>query len=165
MVKEYLLQNQKYIVPTYVVHCSTLQLQCTTQSTQRMQFVATLQLHCLHCTTYYVVCTYIVATMLLCRKIVLCTLFFLIQKNENKSKSEYIIYNYNINDSQQFLSNFSNSIHINKIERTWQTVNSYIRRGRKSILTICCKVLLNEIYINQEIFEEILKIMANTKFS
>ena len=89
--------------------------------------------------------------MLLCRKIVLCTLFFLIQKNENKSKSEYIIYNYNINHSQQFVSNFSNSIHINKIERTWQTVKSYIRRGRKSILKICCKVLLNEIYYSRNI--------------
>ena len=74
---------------------------------------------------------------------------------------------YTVNHSQQFVSNFSNSIHINKIERTWRTVKSYIRMLKPKIYIddYVAKFYLNEIYTKQEIFERILKIMADTKFS
>ena len=79
----------------------------------------------------------------------------------------YGFIHYTVNHSEQFVSHFSNNIHINTIERTWRTVKNYIRmlRPKMYIDDYIAKFYLNQLYTQEEIFQRILKIMANAKFN
>jgi len=74
---------------------------------------------------------------------------------------------YVVNDSRQFVSSFSNEIHINTIERTWRTIKSYIRMLSPRILIYyyIAKIYLNEIYTKNEIFQiqRILRILSSVR--
>ena len=79
----------------------------------------------------------------------------------------YGFIHYTVNHSEQFVSHFSNNIHINTIERTWRTVKNYIRmlRPKMYIDDYIAKFYLNQLYTQEEIFQRIFKIMANAKFN
>ena len=74
--------------------------------------------------------------------------------------------NYTVNHSEQFVSHFSNNIHINAIETTSRSVKNYIYVLRPKIYIddYIAKFYLNKLYSKQEIFQRILLIMPNPKF-
>jgi hypothetical protein len=87
----------------------------------------------------------------------------------NRTKQSHLMkygyVHYVVNHTYQFVSNFSNTIHINTIERTWRTIKSYIRMLRPKIFIddYLAKIYLNETQDKEELLSKILKIMLKAK--
>ena len=80
--------------------------------------------------------------------------------------SELGYVHYVVNHSHQFVSNITNSIHSNTIERLWGTLKSHIRllRPKLYIDGHIAKYYLNSIYKNEGLYQKITDIMHYTNF-
>ena len=89
----------------------------------------------------------------------------------NRTKENYLgqfgYVHYVINHSVQFVSEFSNTIHINTVERLWGIVKSYIKmlRPKIHIDDYLAKFYLNRLYNKPQLFNKIIQILSDARVS
>ena len=88
---------------------------------------------------------------------------------KNRTKESHLVelgyIHHVVNHSFQFVSNISNSIHTNTIERLWGTTKSYIRmlRSRAYIDGYIAKFYLNQVYSREERASKVFDILSEVK--